>query len=406
MTWPRPPTPGARTFLSAASSKHSTILVLSRAAYRSDAAADRNVRAPALLVVSSCVRCTLAVFFIHLLLATPTLSAQTVNPHADLVGWFTNGPAVYSLNSPSSVVLLTKEDQPLVATKLQREGGLVAPKLQREGGSALNQPGSLTNRVFDRFASGSLNNLVWTNFIAHTNGRTTHVWEPRRHPPGWPAHPPIAGWDTNCLMWAWTGLTALSPCWEAEGNSGQVPVTALTKRHAYTRGHGMSDEEGVTTNFTGRKVWFVAANQTLVERTVLKAIVRTFPRGGKRDYTILLFNQDLPDSIEPMRVVSAENLSVKYPVCAGAPRPLFKTEQGNGISAEVPGFSVNTWKGGDSGSPDMLPMPGELVFFGGRSTSGPSPEMQSDMDALCTLAGLDPHKYQLQWLDLSQYPSY
>ncbi|MEY2427517.1 MAG: hypothetical protein QOJ40_402 [Verrucomicrobiota bacterium] len=317
--------------------------------------------------------CALAAFFIYLFLATSTLSAQTANPQRGLLGWSTNGPAVYSLNSQ----LLT-----------------------------LNQPASVTNRVFDHYLPRSLNNHVWTNFIAHTNGRTTHIWEPRIHPHGWPATPPVVAWDTNCIMWGYAGLTALSPCWEGEGNSGQVPITALTKRHGYTRGHSMADNDGFTTNFTGRKVWFVTTNQTLVERIVLKAVVRSFGGGAKRDYTILLFNRDLPDSIEPLRVLALTNIASKYPDCLGAPRPIFRTEQGNGVSAAVQGFAVNTWKGGDSGSPDMLPMPGELVFLNGRSTAGPSPEMQSDMDALCAMAGLDPHKYQLQWLDLSGYPTY
>jgi hypothetical protein len=54
----------------------------------------------------------------------------------------------------------------------------------------------------------------------------------------------------------------------------------------------------------------------------------------------------------------------------------------------------------------MLPLPGELVFWNGTSTSGASPEMQSDMDQLCRLQGLDPKKYQLQWVDLSSFPNY
>ena len=319
-----------------------------------------------------------AAFFIYVLLGIAIPGFGAPSPQTDppskpagqlsttnVQNWSTNGPAVYLVLQPAF-------------------------------------PG---NRMFDHYAPGSLNNLVWTNFIAHTNGRTKRIWEPRSHPPGWPAHPPIVAWNTNCLMWGCTGLTALSPCWESEGNPGQVPVTALTKRHAYTRGHGIG-EDGFSTKLAGRKVWFVATNQTLVEMTVLKEVVRTFPQGAQRDYTILLFNRDLPDSIEPMRVVAGTNLAIKYPVCPGAPRPVFKTEQWGGVSAEVPGFTVNTWKGGDSGSPDMLPMPGGLVFFSGRSTSGPSPEMQSDMDALCVMAGLDPRKYQLQWLDLSGFPGY
>jgi hypothetical protein len=31
--------------------------------------------------------------------------------------------------------------------------------------------------------------------------------------------------------------------------------------------------------------------------------------------------------------------------------------------------------------------------------------MQADMDALSRSAGLDPAKYQMQWVDLSSYPT-
>src|SRR5437879_5124143 len=47
---------GARTFLSAASTKRSTILVVSQAADHSAAAADRNVRAPSAVAVSRFAR--------------------------------------------------------------------------------------------------------------------------------------------------------------------------------------------------------------------------------------------------------------------------------------------------------------------------------------------------------------
>jgi hypothetical protein len=82
----------------------------------------------------------------------------------------------------------------------------------------------------------------------------------------------------------------------------------------------------------------------------------------------------------------------------------FKTEQSGNVSADVPGFTVNTWKGGDSGSPNLLPMPGELVFIAGRSTSAPDPLMQADMDELSRMEHLDARKYQLKWLDLAAFP--
>jgi len=206
-------------------------------------------------------------------------------------------------------------------------------------------------------------------------------------------------------MWGMKGLTALSPCWETEGGAGQVPVTALTRRHGYTRGHSLGPQ-GFSTVFAGKQVWFFTLSNSVVPRTVLRSVTRLGGDGQRRDYTILLFNEDLPAAIEPMRVTSFTNRLAKYPMANGAPCPIFKTEQGGNVSADLPGFTVNTWKGGDSGSPDMLPMPGELVFFGGRSTSGPSAEMQADMDELCRLERLNPKRYQMQWVDFSAYPSY
>ena len=76
------------------------------------------------------------------------------------------------------------------------------------------------------------------------------------------------------------------------------------------------------------------------------------------------------------------------------------------MSAEIPGFTVPTWMAGDSGSPVMLPLPGELVFVGGRSTTGPTTQMQADMDELCRQQQLDPKRYQMRWADLSRFPDY
>jgi hypothetical protein len=265
-----------------------------------------------------------------------------------------------------------------------------------------------TNKVFDHLLTESLNYAVWTNFIAHTNGRNTAVWSVRSFPVGWPARPPIVEWNTSSLVWGMKGLTALSPCWEGQGNPGQVPITALTRRHGYTRGHSMGADR-IGTILAGKKVWFVTSQNILITVTVKREIVRTAETSG-RDYTIVLFSSDLPETIEPMRVLTPKEVfevpQCRYAYITGGPCPIFKTEQGGSVSADVPGFTLNTLKGGDSGSPNMLPLPGELVFFDGRTTSGPSPEMQADMDKLCRREGLDPGKYQLQWVDLSPYPIY
>ncbi len=323
----------------------------------------------------------------HTEVTPPGSVPQNLTPN--ILSWSTNGPAIYATVLLQATNALTNS-QPLAGPK------------QSDGGSTLNF--SATNTVFDHFLPGSLNHAVWTNFIAHTNGRNLALWSVRLHPPDWPTKPPVVAWNTNSLLWGMKGLTALSPCWEVEGYSGQVPVTALSRRHGYTRGHGLG-HDGTRTNFAGKKVWFLTTDNVLVEATVRREVVRSVPGGARRDYTLLLFSKDLPVGIEPLRVVAWANLYAKYPRCNGAPYPIFKTEQGGNVSAEVPGFSLNAWKAGDSGSPDLLPLPGELVFLNGRSTSGPSAQMQADMDTLCALENLNTNHYQLQWVDLSAYPS-
>lgn len=271
---------------------------------------------------------------------------------------------------------------------------------------------AVTNSDFS-FPPNSLGNLIWTNFIAHTNGKSAQIWStyilPTNFPtdfvPGTNLPPntvPILAWNTNCLMWGMKGETALSQCWTSQGGHGQAPVTALTRRHGYTRGHGMGNA-GMTSNRNGHRVYFCTTNNEVVEAVVQNAIVEI---GQGYDFTIMLFSEDLPPGIEPLRVADANAVQTKYPFrLPPASRVAFLTEQGGNVSANCAPFIVNNWKSGDSGSPDMLPMPGELVFYQGRSTSGPSQQMQSDMDALSRSAGLDPAKYQMQWLDLSSYPT-
>jgi hypothetical protein len=269
-----------------------------------------------------------------------------------------------------------------------------------------------TNLEFS-FPPNSLGNLIWTNFIAHTNGRSTQIWStfimPTNFPHDFfegtnmPPHiTPTLAWNTNCLIWGMKGETALSQCWTAQGARGQVPITALTRRHGYTRGHSMGNP-GITSRFGGQRVYFCTTNNQVIEMKVRNMLVNI---GSGYDYTILFFTEDLPPGIEPLRVADMKVVLSKYPY---PPSPAhwvtFLTEQTGNVSANCAPFVVDTWKGGDSGSPNLLPLPGELVFYAGRSTSGPSPQMQADMDALSRSAGLDPAKYQMQWVDLSSYPT-
>jgi len=315
----------------------------------------------------------------------PMISVQATNE----IGSVTNGPAVQRLFR--------------ITQYWTNEGPLLPAQAKMYQSTYI-----WTNAVFESFRPESLNYAIWTNFIAKTNGRTVQIWSERTHPGGWPTNKPSVRWNTNNLMWGMKGLTALSPCWQNEGSSGQVPLTALTRRHAYTRGHGMGPE-GFQTITAGYKVWFLTRDNVVVEAVIKRSVTRVSPTNGiPRDYTIMLFDRDLPNTIDSVAVLSIAEVQAKYRFAAHPnwPCPIFQTEQGGEVSAGIAPFVVNTWKPGDSGSPNLLPVPGELVFFGGRSTTGATREMQEDMDELCRLERLDPRKYQLRRPDLSKYPDY
>ena len=335
-------------------------------------------------------------------------AAQTNLSTREFAGRFTNGPALMQAFRVTTITTSTQSFRlpPHLATNTAFATNLTfgtnGIRIRIHTNTYV-----YTNMVFENFQPGSLPHLVWTNFIAHTNGRDMRIWATRTHPADWPTNPPAATWNTNSLIWGMRGLTALSPSWAAQGAVGQIPLTALTRRHAYARGHGMG-ADGFSTNFAGKKVWFLTADNSLVEAKVKRVVVRTAGTNQvHRDYTILLLDRDLPPTIEPMAVAMPEAVQKHYllPTQGFVPYPIFQTEQGGYVSTSVAPLTVNTWKGGDSGSPNMIPLPGELVFFSGRSTSGPTPAMQADMDELCRLEGLNPVKYQMRWVDLGKLPA-
>ena len=260
----------------------------------------------------------------------------------------------------------------------------------------------LITNAFAGFVPGSLAEAVWAGF--HTNGRTTRMWEFVELPAGWPTNPPVLRWDTNNLMWGRKGMTAISQVCQGMGAFGQGEVTALTPRHGYVRGHGMGSS-GVHPERAGQRIWFCTRDNQVIERKVQLVLVRGPDVPGHGDYSIVLFDADLPAGIEPMRVADQAMVMRKYSFGDPSHKPVFMPLQGGYVSAGIPGWTVG-FRGGDSGAPRMLPLPGELVFFGGLTTSPPSAAMQADMDTLSRQAGLDPRRYQLQWVNLDGYPDF
>ena len=348
-----------------------------------------------------------------ILLAAATLAAgllpllaQPKTETREGAGKLTNGPVVFDIYRTMTITTSTQLVRlpPHLLTNASLATNPVISRLR-------TNVYTYTNLAFASFQPDSLPCLVWTNFLARTNGRDMRIWSERIHPVDFPTNPPVAKWNTNSLIYGLKGFTAISPSWEAQGAVGQIALTALTPRHAYARGHGMG-ADGFSTGFAGKKAWFLTADNHLVETKIKRVVVRTKSTDAKthQDYTILLLDRDLPDSITPMAVASMENVRtnylfhslLKYPLAGPIPLPIFQTEQAGYVSSAVPPLTVNTWKGGDSGSPNMIPLPGELIFYSGRSTTGPTAEMQADMDELCQLEGLNPVKYQMRWIDLSK----
>ena len=261
---------------------------------------------------------------------------------------------------------------------------------------------TLITNDFAGFVPGSLASFVWSGF--RTNGRTTNLWAFWQLPPGWPNKPPILRWNTNSLMWGLRGLTAISQVCEGMGGFGQGALTALTRRHVYLRGHGMGPS-GFSPDRVGKRIWFCTRDNKVIERKAQYVFIRSPEGPGTPDYSIVLLDADLPASIQPMRVVDPVKVRRKYLFVPMDYKPEIMTLQGGFVSAGIPPWDIPI-QGGDSGAPRMLPLPGELVFLEGITTSPPSAAMQADMDMLSLKAGLDPRKYQMQWVNLDSYPDF
>jgi len=258
------------------------------------------------------------------------------------------------------------------------------------------------SNTFAGFVPGSLAEAVWAD--SRTNGRSPRMWEYWQLPAGWPTNPPVLRWDTNNLLWGRQGMTAISQVCQGMGAFGQGAITALTPRHGYVRGHGMGTS-GVHPERAGQRVWFCTRDNQVIERKVQLLVVRFLDASHPGDYSIMLFDADLPPAIEPMRVVDPVQVRRKYLFLPMEHKPVFMALQGGIVTAGVGGWDIGV-SGGDSGNPRMLPLHGELLFLEGVSTSPPSAEMQADMDRLSRQAGLDPRRYQLQWVSLAGYPDF
>jgi hypothetical protein len=229
---------------------------------------------------------------------------------------------------------------------------------------------------------------MWTNFIRQTStiSGINNIYEAAHtHPTGWPnAHDPDVAWHANCFLYHYRGFTGISMCnakelWsDGETDINVPPITALTDRIGYLRGHGIAGPRGLhvpspgyTDDWNGTNIWFCDASNNVVKDVIAGAYVGCPYDCGETnpdwDFTLVFFETNLNDiGVSPIPFVAAPpvNPEAPYHIC-------FKKTQNNTFDTGVPGFEVSDWGGenGNSGGPLLLPLPsGDLAFIGGITT--------------------------------------
>ena len=169
-------------------------------------------------------------------------AAQTNLTTRESLGRVTNGPALL-------------EAFRLTTTNIRTQLLRLPPHLATNSAFATNTVRillrtnfySYTNLVFQEFLPDTLPYLVWTNFIAHTNGRVLQVWSQRIHPDGWPKLAPMITWNTNSLLSVLGGLLS-------EGRDvsvpAETPLAVELDRAVSLRGRGRLRGDDANTIYT------------------------------------------------------------------------------------------------------------------------------------------------------------
>ncbi len=367
-------------------------------------------------------------------LTTPTTTGSSAQGCASITGSFTAANAPYLTTSPSSQcqfvlptynsVTFTAAAVPSSCTYIWTDSGynivgrnqsltLTPAQLGTSYGGQKLWVFALDSYGRSTYGGGWVGIVnssamsVAQHWTTYTNNKTCNLWSCRPN-----TDPPTGlAWDTSCLLYGKTGFTAISQCndWDLPYR-GTCPVTALTPRHGYMRGHGTYGSDnpfaGLNTNFNGQHVYFCTGdgNNTLVTATVAMGWTRC--ETNNCDHTILVFTADLPATIQPMEV--SANSQTYWPATCSV---IFETTQSGHMSANNPPFSYGvgadhdafppfniyeTWVGGDCGSPIILPATDDVLVFimGIGGTSGPNSYMQTDMNTLSQYVGCT--QYQMR----------
>ncbi|MEY4388045.1 MAG: hypothetical protein RLY20_3328 [Verrucomicrobiota bacterium] len=200
------------------------------------------------------------------------------------------------------------------------------------------------------------------------------------------------------------GATALSL---AQFNSTQNHLCAVTRRHAIGTAHW-----GDGASLDNQIVWFMGTNGMVHGMRTTNCFADKSVTKEFEDMEVVQFTQDLPADVEVMRVAGPLTNSWRGFAAYFSPSPepghlpiLMLCQHGylgrGGQQHVGSPFGV----GGDSGSPSFIIHGDELINVGGLSPY-PSPQMQRKIDELCRRSGLNPARYQMQVVSLTNYPQW
>lgn len=258
-------------------------------------------------------------------------------------------------------------------------------------------------------------NLIYTNLIAHTNGRSvvnysTNIWTGT-------TTAPTTVRNTNAFIYGAEGFTAFSVHNTAAPTApefGQIQATLLTRRHAMIRGHG-TGAQGVPVTNGVTKVFFLTSSNTSVEATVRGQMgfagEPDYPAAWGFDYTILLFSADVPDSIEPLDCILETDFNQYLSLTNPAARILYNCQHNYTSTPShfsLPSLVHNSYIGGDSGSADLVLLPAatnrfRLALWGIRSGSRFSTNTLNTINTLTEWAGLSTNTYQPTVVNFEDY---
>lgn len=337
-------------------------------------------------------------------------AAGTVAHGSDSAALHTSGDVSYwTTNTPTDLTIYAVTPTPeelritgsaIVASNaiIPTAGGdVVATAIYTVGGRRIGHqkrfsyPTGATN-YFAEFTVGTLNHALWTNYTANTNGKVSSLWTSQT--------PGAGAWRSGNLLSMGTNYTALSFAWQGQEAAGKPPLSAISPRLVYSRGHSMGTA-GTNSGNAGKLVYFATAAGTQITNAILEQITSN---SGGEDWTLFVLSSNLSASITPLAVVDSSAYAAKRPQNSFAPYPvLFSRANTSSAYSGVAPFT-SSYTSGDSGSPRMILLGGQLALIGGISTQAGTPAFSNACVYLLQRNGISLANLPT-WIDLSSYPT-